>query len=168
MPRITRLFIKAGLIWFLLSLAAGLLSALDLAVLPVLIPLFWHMLTVGWITQIIMGVSVWMFPGRTREEGFRAQPRPWLAFLALNAGLVLRVVAEPITAGRPDAAAGVLLGLSGALQLTGAAAYLMEIWPRVQSKEQRRRQRRRERERRRTSREGKEKPKRDDHKKTSS
>ncbi|MDZ7772431.1 MAG: hypothetical protein U5K31_06805 [Balneolaceae bacterium] len=113
MPRITRLFIKSGLVWFLLSLAAGLLSALDPAGLPALMPLFWHMLTVGWITQIIMGVSVWMFPGRTREEGFRAQPKPWLAFLALNVGLMLRVGAEPFAAGRPDEAAAVVLGLSG-------------------------------------------------------
>lgn len=153
MPRITRLFIKAGLIWFLLSLAAGLLSALDPAGLPALMPLFWHMLTVGWITQIIMGVSVWMFPGRTREEGFHAQPKPWLAFLALNAGLMLRLGAEPFAAGRPDPAAAVVLGLSALLQLAGAGAYLLEIWPRVQSKEKRRRQRRKKRERRRAERE---------------
>lgn len=149
MPRITRLFIKAGLIWFLLSLAAGLLSALDPAGLPALMPLFWHMLTVGWITQIIMGVSVWMFPGRTREEGLRAQSKPWFAFLALNAGLMLRVGAEPFATGRADAAVAVVLGLSALLQLAGAGAYLLEIWPRVQSKEKRRRQRRKERERRR-------------------
>ncbi|MDZ7773759.1 MAG: hypothetical protein U5K31_13625 [Balneolaceae bacterium] len=153
MPRITRLFIRTGLIWFLFSLATGLLSTLDLASLPVLMPLFWHMLTVGWITQIIMGVSIWMFPGRTREEGIRTQPRPWTAFLALNAGLVLRVGAEPFAAGPPDAAAGVILGLSGFLQLTGAAAYLLEIWPRVQSKEKRRRQRKKEREQRRAAKE---------------
>ncbi|HYW35954.1 MAG TPA: hypothetical protein VE868_11140 [Balneolaceae bacterium] len=45
---------------------------------PAMQPLFWHLLMLGWISQIIFGVSMWMFPGRTREEGFVAQKWAWI------------------------------------------------------------------------------------------
>ena len=96
MPKVARTFIKTGLIFFLVSLLLGIATETESLSLPSLMPLFWHTLMVGWITQIIFGVSMWMFPGRTREEGFKPQIWCWLTYIFLNTGLVLRLLAEPM------------------------------------------------------------------------
>lgn len=147
MPLISRTFIKAGMIFFALSLGTSLLIEINITAMPGLIPLFWHMLMVGWITQIIFGVSIWMFPGRNRDEGFKAQIWGWLTFIFLNSGLVLRIVSEPFAG---PAAAGFwksLLVLSAILQVLAVLAYLIEMWPRIMSKKQQRKKRKKQRER---------------------
>lgn len=134
MPLISRIFIKAGMVFFVLSLIAALVMEIDIAALPGIMPLFWHMLMVGWITQIIFGVSIWMFPGRNREEGFKAQKWGWLIFLFLNAGLALRIISEPLVSISPSEIWKVLLVVSAFLQLAAGLTYLIEMWPRIMSK----------------------------------
>ena len=146
MPLISRTFIKAGMIFFALSLITSLLIEMNITALPGLIPLFWHMLMVGWITQIIFGVSIWMFPGRNRDEGFKAQKWGWLTFIFLNTGLMFRIVSEPFAG---PAAAGfwkTLLILSAILQVLAVSTYLIEMWPRIMSKKQQRKKKKRQRE----------------------
>ena len=146
MPLISRTFIKAGMIFFALSLVTSLLIEMNITALPGLIPLFWHMLMVGWITQIIFGVSIWMFPGRNRDEGFKAQKWGWLTFIFLNTGLMFRIVSEPFAG---PAAAGfwkTLLILSAILQVLAVSTYLIEMWPRIMSKKQQRKKKKRQRE----------------------
>lgn len=147
MPTISRTFIKAGMIFFVLSLIAGLGLEIDSISFPSLMPLFWHMLMVGWITQIIMGVSIWMFPGRNREEGFWNQKWGWLTLIILNAGLVLRLIAEPALGYSEAQLWSVLLVGSAVLQVAAGITYLIEMWPRIMSKKQQRKKRKRQRNR---------------------
>ena len=142
MPRVARTFIKTGLIYFLCALLLGIAYEINSLTFPGMMPLFWHLLMVGWITQIIFGVSMWMFPGRTREEGLIAQKWAWLTYGFLNAGLLLRVIAEPVVSSSGMALWDILIVLSGTLQSAAAVTYTIELWPRVQSKEQRRNNRR--------------------------
>lgn len=137
MPLITRLFIKSGLIFFLISLLAGIASQIPAFYFPALLPLFWHSLMLGWITQIIMGVSMWMFPGRLKEETFRNQKWGWIAFIFLNTGLVLRFLAEPFTNTSELEIWNIILVISAVFQFIGVSSYVMEIWPRVLSRSQR-------------------------------
>lgn len=141
MPRIARVFIKTGLIYFLASLLLGLAAEFNWLQFPGMVPLFWHLLMVGWITQIIFSVSMWMFPGRTREEGFKAQLWGWLTYIFLNVGLLLRVIAEPATYVVGGSLWSVLIVISAVSQVVAALTYIIELWPRIQSKEQRRKQR---------------------------
>lgn len=143
MPFISRLFIKAGMVYFGLALFTGLLLEFEWFVMPALMPLFWHMLMLGWITQIIIGVSVWMFPGRNREEGFRNQKWNWLTFISLNTGLALRVIAEPFIAYSQGQVFNLILVISAILQLMAGITYLIEMWPRILSKKQQRKRRKR-------------------------
>ncbi|MEL7832877.1 hypothetical protein [Fodinibius sp. Rm-B-1B1-1] len=108
-------------------------------------PLFWHTLMVGWITQIIFGVSMWMFPGRTKKEGFKAQLWGWLTYIFLNVGLTLRLVAEPMLPYSDLAIWNMLVLCSAMLQVSGGITYCIEMWPRIMSKEQRRRKRKKKR-----------------------
>lgn len=139
MPLITRTFLKTGLIYFILALATGILLQIDSLTIPAYMPMFWHMLTVGWITQIIIAISLWMFPGRQKEESFRAQKWPWLTYGFLNVGLLLRFISEPMLSYSDASYWKVLLTLSAILQFLAVLSYVIEIWPRVFSRKQRKR-----------------------------
>jgi hypothetical protein len=145
MPRVARTFIKTGLAYFLGALILGLLIETEWYLFPAMTPLFWHMLMVGWITQIIFGVSMWMFPGRNREEGFKAQLWPWVTYGLLNLGLVLRIVTEPFVSHSTMLIWDILVVVSAVSQLLAVIAYTIELWPRIQSKEQRRKNRKKKR-----------------------
>jgi hypothetical protein len=145
MPRIARAFIKTGLIYFLASLLLGLASEFNWLQFPGMVPLFWHLLMVGWITQIIFGVSMWMFPGRTRDEGFKPQLWGWLTYLFLNVGLLLRIIAEPAIYLLTGSLWSVLIVISAVSQVAAALTYITELWPRIQSKEERRSRRKKKR-----------------------
>lgn len=138
MPPVTRWFVRSALVWFLLALALGVLMAGDVSarvpgtalVLPY--PTYLHLLTVGWLTNLIFGVAFWMFPRHTAEHPRGSDHLAWSAYAGINAGLVLRMVAEPAQSsgsGRP-----ILLALSAALQLLGAWAFVLNTWPRVKVK----------------------------------
>ncbi len=135
MPVISRAFIKSGMVFFALSLMLGIALQIDSLPLPALIPLFWHCLMLGWITQIIMGVSLWMFPNRKKEEHFKALLPEWTAFYGLNVGLVLRIVAEPFVYSSQLGAFKVALVVSAIMQLLAVAGYIFALWPRILSKE---------------------------------
>lgn len=156
MPRISRLLILTALGW--LAVGMGLLAlvplrpALGLPGWTVgLRPVGIHLITVGWITQLIFGVAYWMFPrrrGRRRggSDGGEAgsaplgdrlagsRALPWAGWGALNGGLVLRTAAEP--AGLTSAASAWDLALvaSGGLQWVGILAFVLLLWPRASAR----------------------------------
>ena len=138
MPLITRLFLKTGLLYFMGALLVGIMLQVNNLGIPNLIPIFWHMLMLGWITQIIIGVSLWMFPGRIKEESFYNQKWAWLTYILLNTGLILRIVAEPLFTLSGTSVWKIILTISAILQFVAILSYVIEIWPRVLSIKQRR------------------------------
>jgi hypothetical protein len=129
-PRLTRWFIRAGLLYLLAALVLGVALGLDPAGLPAgLRPATFHLLVVGWITQLIFGVAHWMFPRESRDRPRGREPLGWAAFALLNGGLLLRLLSEPGLA-----LSGTWLGLAGGLQLVGALCWVVLIWPRVKER----------------------------------
>jgi hypothetical protein len=139
MPVLARLFVKAGLIHFVLALLAGaslqfsLLFDAPLSLMP-LQPVYVHLFVVGWITQMIMGVSFWMFPTLSREEPRGREGMGWFVFLGLNTGLLLRAVGEPMNAWEPAEYWRWLLVASAALHWLAGVFYVRLIWGRVKGK----------------------------------
>jgi hypothetical protein len=139
MPLLTRVAIRAAMLYLLVGLVAGALYWLNNAwsfwsPLAALNPVYIHLLVVGWITQLIFAVMYWMFPIISRVE-MRGDPRPaWVALATLNIGLILRAFAEPWRAVDPNGINQAALILSSILQI--AAGYLIVIvcWPRVREK----------------------------------
>ena len=91
-----------------------------------------HLLLVGFLLLLIFGVAFWMFP---RVAGRRTgRDVGWIAFALLNAGLLLRVVAEPLAdSGRGAALWDVLLGMAAILPALAAVAFAVAIWPRIRA-----------------------------------
>jgi len=99
------------------------------------LPVFWHLLLVGWITQVIIGVSIWMFPRQSREAPRGNLDLARAAFYLLNAGLILRAISEPWR--NRFALFPWLLAASALLQWAGGLCYVGMIWPRVRGKKKR-------------------------------
>ncbi len=162
MPKLSRWFVKSALICLVLgSLAGGL--PLAWPALAALGPLAWHLLAVGWATQLIFGVAFWMFPlvrrtpahaaraaegGRGRAGAPRGGTAPrssgggqgrgderlgWAAFWLLNAGLALRAAGEPAGSLWPGQPWSALLPVSAVFQVAAIAIFIMFTWPRIRA-----------------------------------
>ncbi|MEZ4748477.1 MAG: hypothetical protein R3C41_20600 [Calditrichia bacterium] len=139
MPSVSRWFIKSGMIYFMFSLMLAVGTALNHVlsfsdVLTFAQPVFYHMLMVGWITQIIFGVSIWMFPRYSRENPRGNDTLSWLAWAFLNTGLLLRVIAEPLQPAHPGVFWQSALVISALLQLSAGVFYVLNIWGRVKER----------------------------------
>ena len=134
MPTLTRWFIKTALVYFILALMAGIFSAAS--DLPGIFPIYIHLLVEGWITLLIIGVVFWMFPKFSRDLPRGSEKLGWATYTLLNAGLLLRVVSEPISAiwNPPGYFWGILLVLSASLQWLGGMAFVINTWGRVKEK----------------------------------
>ncbi len=136
MPFLTRLFVKTALAYFIAALIAGVLvAARPVLGLPLLVaglsPVYFHLLMVGWVTQLILGVAHWMFPKYSREEPRGYDWLTWTIYGLLNSGLLLRVIAEPARTVSDGPVWGWLLALSALLQWLAGMAFVANLWPRV-------------------------------------
>ena len=139
MPLLTRWFIKSALVYLTVSLLVGVAltaqGAVRLpAVVDALMPVYFHLFMVGWVTQMIFGVAYWMFPRASKDS-----PRGWeglalVTYVALNVGLIARAVVEPILAFHPAQVWAVTLILSAVLQWIGALAFAANTWRRVRAR----------------------------------
>lgn len=140
MPAISRLLIRTAAVHLVAAMAFGLVAALPGALLGPGVRAgvgvaAVHLLTVGWITQLIFGVALWMFPraGSPRDLPDRALDR--VAWGLLNAGLLARVAVEP---GWTLAAHGPAwrwtLAASAVVQWAAVLYFAARLWPRVRSR----------------------------------
>jgi len=89
---------------------------------------YFHLFVVGWITDLIFGVVFWMFPKHSKDRPCGSESLGWLAYASLNAGLLLRVVAEPLNAQQPAMVWGWLLAAAAALQWLAGMAFVAKTW----------------------------------------
>ena len=96
------------------------------------LPVHIHLLLIGWLVQLALGVAFWILPRFTvRDEGGRVQqrrgrePLAWLSFLLLN-GSTLAALATPLLGRAALAASGVAVALAG-------ASFMAHLWPRIKA-----------------------------------
>jgi hypothetical protein len=136
MHRQARYFIRTALVCLLAASSVGALVLLDQGLsidsrIAALLPVFYHLLMVGWVTQLICGVALWMFPPLSREQPRGDTRLGWFAYAALNGGLLLRAIFEPLHAWMPLPWLGWPLAASAFLQM-------LAIWPRVKARPEKR------------------------------
>jgi hypothetical protein len=143
MPPIARNFVKAALLYFLAAFFLAALMMLDRWLsfsrwLRVVYLSQLHLLVVGWITQLAIGVAYWIFPRFLKEQ----DPRPrgsdtlaWAVLICLNAGLLLRFILEPFYLMGPEPWLAMLLALSGLLQALAALGFGWLVWGRIRAME---------------------------------
>ena len=139
MPPLTRWHIKSAFLWLAAAMTLGIVLALAPVVdLPgwvvFLSPAFFHLIMVGWVTQMIFGVIFWMFPIVSRARPRGSERLGWATYGLLNGGLALRVVGEPANAAAPGSAWGWVLVASALLQWLAAVFFVINSWPRVKER----------------------------------
>lgn len=135
MPVLVRLFIKTSMLYLILALCTGVLLVWPGgSPLPGLFPVYVHTLTFGWLTQLIFGVALWMFPKYSSKQPRGPEWLGWAAYGLLNGGLVLRVVFEPLQSAQTSALGGWMLVAAALLQWLAGAAFVALVWVRVKEK----------------------------------
>ena len=139
MPRLSRYFIKAGLIYLIAAFTLGFWVAARVPLglpewLSAFSPVLAHLFVVGSITQLIMGVAYWMFPKLSKDNPRGDVRFGWIIFALLNIGLLLRVVAEPVMTLDPNAPLGWALIASAICQLLAGWGIVIALWPRVKER----------------------------------
>jgi hypothetical protein len=132
MPTITRWFVKASLVSLVLGLVAGIWQQVNST--AGLFPVYLHLLTFGWLTQLIFGIALWMFPMYTREKPRGPEWLVWGIFVALNLGLILRVIFEPLQSLSPTVLGGWALVAAAILQWLSGVGFSTAVWSRIRRK----------------------------------
>ncbi len=134
MPTLVRWYIKTALVFLIAGLVVGVIQAIGgpLAQLTAgLTPVYYHLLMVGWVTQLILGVAIWMFPKFSQAQPRGDEKLAWATYILLNLGLLLRVVGEPLDSLYAGAGWGILLVISAVLQWSGGVLIIGNLWRRV-------------------------------------
>jgi len=137
MPTLVRVYVKSAFVWLV---AALLLKAIALlpggGSLPALTPVSWHLLFVGWLTQFIFGIAHWMLPTAVGAPKNRLRGREdviWGVWVALNLGLLLRFIAEPMQTASPGRFWAMMLIASAWLQWLAGVGFIANSWRRVRA-----------------------------------
>jgi hypothetical protein len=135
MPPLTRWFLKTALVYLILALCAGILLAMpDPTRLAGLFPVYFHLLTFGWLTQLIFGVALWMFPKYTPTQPRGPEWLGWSTLVLLNTGLILRMIFEPLNALSPSPLIGWMLVIAAIFQWLSGVTFVLNTWKRVREK----------------------------------
>lgn len=137
MPPLTRWFVKTAFVYLVLAMIVGLLLAAVPSVLQRisgLFPVYIHLLVFGWLTQLVFGVAFWMFPKYSAEKPRGNESLGWWTYGLLNAGLILRAVAEPIQSVQPNLPGGWLLVISAIAQFLAGVTFVLNSWGRVKER----------------------------------
>jgi len=142
--------IKASILYLIVGAVLGALLFINRWVplgpaIPVLKLTHVPFLVVGWLTQLIVGVSWWLFPPlklglapgaprpRHGQEQRGSEPLFWLSVALLNVGVLLRGLGLPLYAWTQARLFLALSGLSGLILLAAAIAFVANVWGRVRA-----------------------------------
>jgi len=128
-----RLMLKTAFIYLLIGMLLGLLMYLS-PVLPnapylLLRTTHVHLILVGAVMQIIMGVALWMFPREKAPPHFTSEKSGMILYFVFNAGTLIRAVCEPFAAPGEILYFTALVGIL--LQLGGIGFFVTLIFRRI-------------------------------------
>ena len=132
MPKLTRWFLKAALVYLILALCSGILLVLPQGT-PIagLFPVYIHTLVFGRLTQLIFGVAWWMFPKYSSAKPRGHEWLGWTTFIVLNLGLILRIIFEPLQNITSLPMIRWMLVIAAVLQWFSGVAFVANTWARV-------------------------------------
>lgn len=138
MDRLTAVMVRLSLGWLITGFIIGGAMLVDRVVPGAwrawLAPSHGHMLFVGWFLQFVLGIAFWLLPRkRSPDQPLGYNERlSWLGVGALNIGLMLRILSEPLERVRQGNAVTItMLFASAALQIAAAVVFILQLWPRI-------------------------------------
>ena len=136
MHSIVRLYIKTAVAFLVVGLLLGgyLLARRELVgvtATPYEISAHTHVILVGFVMTMILGVALWLFPRPARED---IRYRPALAITAywlLTTGTAVRTAAELARTGGPGGWIAWMVVASGLAQIAALLVFFYTMWSRI-------------------------------------
>ena len=136
MTPLIRRYIKTSFVFLVAGLALGayiVVAQFGFDAYPprLLITAHAHLLLVGFMLMMVMGVATWMFP-RPARDGTRYRPELAEAvYWVMTVATGLRALGEVLVALAGALGLRWLIALGGLGQLAGAALFVLNMWGRV-------------------------------------
>ena len=133
-----RYFIKTSIAFLMLGLLSGLhmLYAMKITksgFVPGMITAHTHMLLVGFVLMMIMGVALWFFP-RAEKEDKRYNPALiWITYFLMSAGTLLRFSFEILNSYLVIQFFDIIIAISGTFQVLAVILFFYSMWGRIRS-----------------------------------
>jgi heme/copper-type cytochrome/quinol oxidase subunit 1 len=136
MTPLVRRYIKTGFGFLIAGLALGgyiVVMQFALGVYPprIFITAHTHLLLVGFVLMLVMGVATWMFPRPARDDVHYRAGLATAVYWITTIATIIRALGEILfgVTAMPAFRAAIVLGALG--QLTGAALFVVNMWTRV-------------------------------------
>jgi len=117
-----------------IALAIGVYQQVPGAWQAGVFPVYLHVLVFGWLTQFVFGIAIWMLPKWSSALPRGREWVNWGIYASLNAGLVLRMVFEPLHDAQLVAWSGTMLVISATLQWLAGISFAWQAWTRVKGR----------------------------------
>jgi cbb3-type cytochrome oxidase subunit 1 len=136
MPPLVRRYVKTSFVLLISGLVLGgyiVVAQFVVGVYPprLFITAHVHLLLVGFMLMIVMGVATWMFPRPVRDDQ-RYQPKIAEAvYWLMTVATIVRALAELTAPFTPAPAIRVVIAAGGLAQLAGALLFVINMWSRV-------------------------------------
>ena len=136
MPPLVRRYIKTSLIFLVIGLLlGGYLTVTEFVIgrYPprLFITAHVHLLLVGFMLMIVMGVATWMFPKLPRDSGRYHRGLAEAVYWLLTLSTATRAVAELAVPFAPSPGLRLVIAAAGLGQIVGAALFVINMWSRV-------------------------------------
>lgn len=136
MPPLIRRYIKTSFVFLLAGLLLGAYVIVGQFVFGAYPPRLFitahvHLLLVGFMLMIVMGVATWMFPRPARDD---ARYRPELAeavYWTMTVATAVRTLAELSASYSPSPALRMAIAAGGLGQIAGTILFVLNMWTRV-------------------------------------
>ena len=138
MPPLIRRYIKTSFVFLLAGLFLGAWVIVGQFVFGAYPPRLFitahvHLLLVGFMLMIVMGVATWMFPRPARDDG---RYRPELAeavYWVMTLSTVLRALAELSASYSPAFSLRAAIAVGGLGQVAATVLFVVNMWTRVRT-----------------------------------
>ncbi len=136
MPPLIRRYIKTSFVFLVVGLLLGGWIVVGEFVLGTYAPRLFitahvHLLLVGFMLMLVMGVATWMFPRPARDERRYRQELAEAVYWVMTVSTALRAAAELAAGLSPSPLLRVLTAGGGTGQPLGALLFVANMWWRV-------------------------------------
>ena len=136
MPPLVRRYVKTSFVFLISGLVLGGYIVVAQSVVGIYPPRLFitahvHLLLVGFMLMIVMGVATWMFPRPARDDQRYRLEMAEAVYWLMTVATVVRALAELTALFTPAPAVRVVSAAGGLGQLTGALLFVINMWSRV-------------------------------------
>jgi len=138
MNPLVRRYLKTGIVFLLVGLVSGgvLLVRWEWGGIypsPTLVSAHAHIILVGFVMMMILGVAQWMFPRPAKDD---PRSRPWVAEMAywiVTPATALRFAGDVARASNASPLVRTIAVVGGLGQIVGLALFFYNLWPRIRT-----------------------------------